>query len=87
MKYMPSIGRASMVNMFLNSLEFRGNVVIQLYGFAPAPAITETSLFYPALHRPVAPSAAEISGWVNMPLDLLTIEVSIVGSGEYFGNG
>ena len=37
------------------------------------------------LHR--GASAAEVNGWVSMPLDLLSIEVQFAASGEFQANG
>jgi hypothetical protein len=62
-------------------------VVQQLYGFTPAPAVSEASLFSPVLHRTSAPSAAEINAWVNSPLDTLAMETAFAGSNEFFANG
>jgi hypothetical protein len=81
------IGRAAVINGFLSSAEYRSDVVQQLYGFTPAPAVSEASLFSPVLHRTSAPAAAEINAWVNSPLDTLAIETVIAGSNEFFANG
>jgi hypothetical protein len=80
-------GRAAVINGFLSSAEYRGDVVQQLYGFTLAPPVSEASLFNPVLHRTAAPMPGEVSGWVNSPLDILAIETAMVGSGEFYSNG
>ena len=82
-----SMGRASVANAFVRSGEFRGDVVQQLYGFSQAALSSVASLFPPLLHRPSAPTAVEVGGWVNSGLDILAIEVSFASSGEFFVSG
>src|SRR5262249_24074564 len=86
-------GRAAVAQDFLSSAECRGDVVQQLYGFsAPlgvtaAPAVSVASVFPRPLHRTAAPSAAEVSAWVNSGMDLLSIETTLLSSPEFFNNG
>lgn len=72
--FLPTLGRDGVALAFLGSPEFRGNFVRALYGNA-------------LLDRPTAPSAAEVAGWVNSGLDLLTIQTEMAASTEYFQNG
>src|SRR5438105_2056557 len=82
-----SMTRASVANAFVRSGEFRGDVVEQFYGFSQAALSSVASLFPPLLHRPSAPIAVEVGGWVNSSLDILSIEVSFASSGELFVSG
>ncbi|HEV3079935.1 MAG TPA: hypothetical protein VGY66_09155 [Gemmataceae bacterium] len=84
---LPTLGRSGVANAILKSAEFRTDVVRQFYGFSPAALSSVASLFPPLLHRTTAPTAAELNGWVNSTSDLLTIEVTIAGTGEFFTNG
>jgi len=68
---LPSLGRTGLVNAITHSLEFRTDQV--------------TSFYVTFLHR--SGSANEIAGWARSKLDLLSIEVGFVGSGEFFTNG
>jgi hypothetical protein len=70
---LPSMGRAAVVNDFLSSTEYRANAVLQLY--------------FTVLHRTMAPSTAELLGWANSSLDLLTIEINFASTDEFYGNG
>jgi hypothetical protein len=80
---LPSLGRAGVANALLQSAEFRGDVVQELYGFTYAPSQSVASLFANLLHRPVAPGTAEINTWVNSGMDILSIEGAIAGGGEF----
>jgi uncharacterized protein (TIGR03118 family) len=70
---LPAIGRAGVALQILQSQEYRTAVVTGLY----------TSF----LDRATPPSAAEVAGWVNSGLDLLTIQVMMASSSEYYQNG
>jgi hypothetical protein len=70
---LPAVGNAGVASAFRSSMEFRTDVVTGLY----------TSL----LDRTTAPSAAEVAGWVNSSLDILSIDVAFASSREYFQNG
>ena len=80
---LPSLGRVGVANAFVHSSEFRGDVVQELYGFTYAPVQSVASLFVNLLHRTSAPAAAEINGWVNSGLDILTVDIAIAGSVEF----
>ena len=80
---LPSSGRSGVATDFLQSAEFRGDVVQQLYGFTYAPAQSVASLFSNLLHRTSAPGASEISSWVNSSLDIYSVELAIAGSSEF----
>jgi hypothetical protein len=84
---MGGLTRSMVVSGFLASGEFRGDVVRELYGFPTPAALRVAGLFPNLLHRAAAPSAAEVNGWVNSGMDLLTIEANIAGSGEFFTGG
>jgi hypothetical protein len=71
---LPTLGRTGVALGFLESQEFRGAFVRQAYG-------------NDLLDRPTAPSAAEVAGWINSGLDLLTIQTVMAASMEYFQNG
>jgi hypothetical protein len=70
---LPSLGRAGVANDFLQSAEFRTDVVDQFYDATPAPTSVAV-LFPPLLHRPTTATTAEINGWVFSCLSLLDIE-------------
>jgi hypothetical protein len=85
---LPSLGRTRVALAFVTSGEFRGDVVQALY--SPNIALPSTSfagIVPELLNRLALPSAAEVSFWVNSGLDLLSIEVAIAGSSEFFSNG
>jgi Domain of unknown function (DUF4214) len=84
---LPGMGRAAAANAILSSAEYRGDVVQQLYGFNQAPLIAEASLFNNILHRTTAPMASEIQGWVTSSLDALAIELTFLGTPEFYSNG
>jgi hypothetical protein len=79
-----SSGRTAVAQGILLSTEFRSGVVQQIYGFTYAPSQSVASLFVNLLHRAAAPDAGEILGWANSSLDILSIEIAIAGSGEFF---
>lgn len=84
---LPSMGRAAVVAAFLNSPEFRGDAVEQLYGNPLAQIATTESALPNLLHRPVPASSGEVSGWVNSGLDLLSLQAAIASSGEFYNKG
>ncbi len=94
---LPNLGRAGVVADFLASAEFRTHAVAALYFADPAAASTPAFPSIPAqwvgstvpdlLHRSSAPAAAEVNGWANSSLDLLSIEVLVAASSEFFTNG
>jgi hypothetical protein len=79
-----SSGRTAVAQGILLSTEFRSDVVQQIYGFTYAPSQSVASLFANLLHRAAAPNAGEILGWANSTLDILSIEIAIAGSDEFF---
>ncbi len=70
---LPVLGRAGVASLFLSSSEFRARLVRSYY----------TNL----LHRPTAPSAAEVSFWVNSGYDLTTMRALFESSAEFAVNG
>jgi hypothetical protein len=78
-----AIGHAGVAMDFLGSTEFRADVVNQLYASSPV----RTNLYVTLLDRTKPPTSAEVSGWTNTSLDILSIEVLFAGSGEYFMDG
>jgi hypothetical protein len=70
---LPSIGRASIVNLFVHSAEYRGNAIRPFYVHL--------------LHRPTLPSDAEVAVWVNTSMDLFSIEIVFTSTDEYYFNG
>jgi hypothetical protein len=79
-----SLGRPGVATVFLSLQEFRGDVVEQLYGPTAAPTGSVVSLFPNLMHRPTAPSVAEVNGWVNTSLSILGIEEGLAASDEFF---
>lgn len=69
---LPAVGRAGLIDDFLGSAEYRGDQI--------------SSYYSDLLHRPGSPSPAELAGWVNSGLDLLTIQSLMAGTPEYFAN-
>src|SRR5262249_539012 len=65
-------GRAAVALGFLGSVEYRTEVVDQLY----------TTL----MDRPTPPAAAEVAWWANSGLGMLAIETGFAASPEYFQN-
>jgi hypothetical protein len=70
---LPALGRAGVGLAVEESAEFRGDVV--------------TGLFSSLLDRTTSPSTAEVAGWVNSGLDVLSLEVALASSSEYFQKG
>jgi hypothetical protein len=70
---LPAAGRAGVALGFVDGPEYRGDVV--------------TGFYSSLLDRTTAPSAAEVAGWVNSGLDILSIEVAFASSHEYFLDG
>ena len=70
---LPAAGRQAVALGILGSPEYRTDAV--------------TSYYANLLDRPTAPTAAEVSGWVNTGLDILTIQTLFAGTSEYFMNG
>jgi hypothetical protein len=72
---LPGVGRAAVVTAFVSSSEYRANAVRGFY----------TDL----LHRTAAtmPPDSEVLAWVNSPFDLLTIEIAITTSDDFYRNG
>lgn len=68
-----TLTRAQVVAQFLNSAEYRTNVVVDLYANL--------------LKRDAAPTAEEVNGWVQSGLDVLSMRVAFAGSLEYSVNG
>jgi uncharacterized protein YkwD len=65
----PSIGRGNIADAFLHSAEYRGDAVRNYY--------------FSLLHRQAAPTAAEISSWVNTGLALVDIRWRLETSAEF----
>ncbi len=84
---LPMQGRSGVANALLVSAEFRGDAAQQFYGFTLAAPASVLSLLPPLLHRTTAPSAADITSWVNSGLDVLSMAVAFAQTGEYFSNG
>jgi hypothetical protein len=70
---LPALGRAGVGLVIEESPESRGDIA--------------TGLFSTLLDRSTPPSAAEVAGWVNTGLDVLSMEVAVASSSEYFQNG
>jgi uncharacterized protein YkwD len=70
---LPVIGRPALIQSILNSSEYRTDIVRSYYSGL--------------LHRSTAPTAAEIAGWVNSGLDLITIRMNFEASAEFALNG
>jgi hypothetical protein len=83
---LPSQGRAGVALDFLQSPEFRTDVVNQFYSATPTPT-SVAALFPPLLHRAGATTTAEINGWVFSDLSVLDIETAFVSSTEFFVDG
>jgi hypothetical protein len=78
-----TLGNVGVATAFVNSAEFRGLQVGALYGNPPSDAVVVPNL----LHRATAPTSAELSGWVNSGLDLLTIQTLFAAGSEFAANG
>jgi hypothetical protein len=70
---LPRLGRAGVALVIEGSAEFRGDIV--------------TGLYASLLDRSTPPSSAEVAGWVNSGLDVLSLEVALASTGEYFQKG
>jgi hypothetical protein len=79
--------RNMVANDFVTSVEFRFEVVQQLYGFAQAPPAAVAGIFPDLLHRATAPTPVEVLNWVNSTFDLRAIEADFAGSDEFFNGG
>jgi hypothetical protein len=79
----PHLGRAGVATLFLQSPEFRTDVVTQLFISTPI----RTQLYVTLLDRATAPSMADVAGWVNSGLDILSIETVFASTLEYFMDG
>src|SRR5207248_1955062 len=69
----PMLGQGGIATIFLNSAEYRGDVIRGYY----------TGL----LHRSALPSAAEVNGWVVSGLDLERVRIGFETSLEFFLKG
>jgi hypothetical protein len=90
--WLPSVvgsGRQAVALAFLKSPEFRGDLVNAMYFTAPTirGTVPLAALLPDLLHRSVAPSAAEVNGWVKSGPDILNMENQIAGTPEAFTNG
>jgi hypothetical protein len=81
-----SLGRDGVAKAFEDSLEFRGGAVRTFYGDPTLTPFPYQPFFVNLLHRSAAPSADEVSGWVNQGLDLLSIEGALASSDEFYQN-
>jgi hypothetical protein len=80
----PTLGRGGIVAGFVQSAEFRVDAVRSFYG-DPSLQPLPFQPFYPdLLRRPAAPLSAELAFWVFSPMDVLSMEVNIAASAEYF---
>jgi hypothetical protein len=83
--------RTGVAYSFVHSLEFRQDVVNQLFaGANKTPSLLAASvvgLFSNLLHRLTTPSASEVSSYVDSGADLLNIEMMFASSQEFFLNG
>jgi hypothetical protein len=94
---LPSLGRAGVAQALLASTEYRTQTVTAQYFADPTVGSTGAWPSIPAqwvgstlpnlLHRSAAPAPAEVAGWVNSGLDLLSIQAAIAASDESFTNG
>jgi hypothetical protein len=81
------LGRTAVINLFLQSSEFRTDVVRALFGFTPAPFASVASLFPNLLHRTSPPTAADVNAFVNSGLSIGGVVQAIASSNEFFQNG
>ena len=83
--FLPTVGKAGVDMAFLQSPEFRGNVIRTLYsGNTTLPATSFIGIVPNLLPRTSPPSAAEVTSWLNTNLDLLSLEVEFAASTEFF---
>jgi hypothetical protein len=66
----PQIGHDGVAQAFLGSAEYRSNIV--------------TSYYSTILRRPMPPTPAEVAGWVNSGLDIITIRIGFEASAEFY---
>ena len=84
---LPTLGRTGVAMSFLQSLEFRGNVIRTLYsGNTTLPPTSFIGLVPDLLHLSAQPATAEVAGWANTKLDILSLEVAFASSDEYFAS-
>jgi virginiamycin B lyase len=67
---LPTLGQAGLVNIFVNSAEYRGDIVRGYYSAL--------------LHRSTPPGASEVNAWVVSNLDLERIRIGFETSLEFF---
>jgi hypothetical protein len=70
--HLPSLGEAGVADAILGSTEYRS---------------LQVETYYTWLHRPAAPSDAEVQAWAGTPLDLMSIAVQFAGSAEFYAHG
>jgi streptogramin lyase len=70
---LPVLGQQGIANNFLNSAEYRGDIIQGYYSTL--------------LHRSSAPSAAEVNGWVVSGMDLERIRIGFETSLEFYLKG
>lgn len=83
---MQTVGRAGTAARFLASAEFRGNAVRMFYGDSTLSPLPFLPYNPDLLRRAAAPRPEEIASWVNSGQDLLSIEVALALSSEFFVN-
>jgi hypothetical protein len=76
--------QAGVAQAFLVSTEFRSDVVRSFYGDPTLTPVPFLPFLPDLLHRTSAPSASDVSTWVNSGLDLSTVEIGFAGSPEFF---
>jgi hypothetical protein len=76
-------GLATVATGIVHSAEFRAIQVQTMYGATTAQMIPTPDI----LKRAVLASPAEINGWVNSALDLLSIETLFLSSAEFAADG
>jgi hypothetical protein len=84
---LPSLGRAGVATMLVQSAEFRTDMVQEMFGFTYALADSVVSTIPDLLHRGTAPPTAEINAWVNTGADLLTLRASLAATPEFIAFG
>jgi len=77
------MGRSGAAAAFLAAAEFRSDAVRTFYGDPSLPSLPSEPFYPNLLHRSAAPTGQEIQGWVNSPLDILALEVTMAGGAEY----
>src|SRR5262249_51130522 len=66
----PQIGHDGVAQAFLGSVEYRSNTVISYYSTI--------------LRRQMAPTSAEVAGWVHSGLDIIPIRIACEASAEFY---